>query len=358
MFGLCELGGHPGRKIRAIGNWGKLCRQALPILPHEVLRNCAGKFGKHRGATARQRGEWMRLRRENTHTVERLRRSHDDLSHYVRALSHDMTANFMLLESSFTQLKSELADPSGPETNSAVAHVEACLRESKRFLDDLSDLARKGNVGMEPNWVDVADLVGEVLFEQRQPLADRGVEVEVERPMARAWCNRNRLKQVLSNLVRNAIKHGCDPQRPRIAISSVGEPSHITNTAKREFVAIRVHDNGPGIAPQFHEEIFVPGRRLADASSDGSGMGLAIDKKIAQSCGGTVWVESAKGKGTALVVLLPSSSEGVLEGRTPSVLPAGPEAQSHSIDGDSHDNDHRLRPHRPLPRRSGRHGNP
>ncbi|NQT16049.1 MAG: hypothetical protein HQ582_25055, partial [Planctomycetes bacterium] len=149
----------------------------------------------------------MKLRRESTHTVERLRRSHDHLSHNVRALSHDMTANFMLIESSFSQLKRKLADPATPETNSVVAHVEACLRESKRFLDDLSDLARKGSVGMEPSTVDVADLVGEVLFEQRELLADRGVQVDLQRPMAKVSCNRHRLKQVLTNLVRNAVKH-------------------------------------------------------------------------------------------------------------------------------------------------------
>lgn len=319
---------------------------------------------EHTGTTGRTEGvtdgseKRMKLRREDTHTVEQLRRSHDKLNHLVRALSHDMTANFMLLESSFSQLKTMLADPATAETNSAVSHVEACLRESKRFLDDLGDLARKGNVGMEPDRVDVADVVAEVLFEQRELLADRGVEVDVERPTVRAWCNRQRLKQVLSNLVRNAVKHGCDPKRPRIVISSVREPVHTVDTAKHGFVTIRVHDNGPGIAPQFHEEIFEPGRRLADASSDGSGMGLAIVKKIVQSYGGTVWVDSAKGKGTALVVLLPSSSEGVPESRTPSALPVGPETQSHSIDRDSDDGDHRLRPHRPLPRRSGRHGSP
>ncbi|NQT14000.1 MAG: ATP-binding protein, partial [Planctomycetes bacterium] len=175
---------------------------------------------------------------------------------------------------------------------------------------------------------------------------------------AKVSCNRHRLKQVLTNLLRNAAKHGCDPERPRIVISSVADTIQAADTVTGGLVAIRVHDNGPGIAPEFHEEIFLPGRRLPETSSDGSGMGLPIVKKIVESYGGTVSVDSGQEAGTAFVVTLPSSFEGARESRAPSGLSVDSGTQTHPLDRDSLDTDHRLQPHRPLPRRPGPRGGP
>lgn len=130
----------------------------------------------------------------------------------------------MLLESSFSQLKKSLARPlrdgeSPNELSGRVAHVEACLRESKRFLHDLDWLARTGGVEMAPGRVELSAVVDEVLFEQRELLARHNVAVDVRRPLPVVWCNEGRLKQIVTNLVRNAVHHGCHPQYPRITIA-------------------------------------------------------------------------------------------------------------------------------------------
>lgn len=247
----------------------------------------------------------LNLPSEHDRLVEQLRRSRDELDHLVRALSHDMTANFMLLDSSFAQLKRSLHTASAEEVDQSVAHVEACLRESKRFLDDMVLLARTGRVPMEPTRVELEELVQEVLFEQRELLAERRVAVEVRQPLAAVWCNRQRLKQVVTNLIRNAVKHGCDPQQPNITVSAAPE-GRAGEAGLR--VRLVIHDNGPGIDPRFHEEMFLPGRRLPQAVGDGSGMGLAIVKKIVEHYGGTVRVDATCAAGTAIVVELPVPS--------------------------------------------------
>ena len=109
------------------------------------------------------------------------------------------------------------------------------------------------------------------------------------------------MKQVLTNLIRNALKHGCDPKRPKITVSS-------PPIADGRLAAIRVYDNGPGIAPRFHEEVFLPGRRLSHAAAEGSGMGLAIVKKFATELGGTLELDSEEGKGSTFTVVLPRKS--------------------------------------------------
>jgi signal transduction histidine kinase len=241
-------------------------------------------------------------RTASRHEAEQLRRSHVEMDHFVRALSHDMTANFMLLESSFAQARR--AEDQAPARGliEAWRHVDACLQESKRFLHDLVTLGQTGAVDMEPAAVVVQSVVSEVLFEQEQLIFDRRVQVEVEGTQAVAWVNRHRLKQVLTNLVRNALRHGCDREQPRLRIVC----SEVEAGAR---VALRVEDNGRGIAPEKRDEIFLPGKRLAQAHPEGSGMGLAIVRKIVEHFGGSVWAtERAGGAGTAFVVVLPAAA--------------------------------------------------
>jgi len=279
----------------------------------------------------------------------------EELSHFVRALSHDMVANFMVLDHSFSQLKSVLPDRSHSELGQKVAHVEACLRESKRLLDDLVGLARTGGVKMRPSRVDLEAVVDEVLFEQRDLLARRNVQVDVRRPLADVWCNRHRLKQIIVNLVRNAVLHGCDPERPRITICSAAGAGGKAQAADGGSIWIRVHDNGSGIEPQFREEVFLPGRRLSQAVGEGSGMGLAIVKKIAQHYGGSVRVDPTCRSGTAMVVSLPAPS-GVLAGQAPHWgVPLTAEDGGLSLEHDAPHEDQGIHPHQPYKHRQGYH---
>ena len=241
-----------------------------------------------------------RLRRENAHMLEQLRHAGREFDHFVRALSHDMFANFMLLESSFSQLRCALDHTPQSEIGGMFAHTDACLGESKRFLDDLVLLAKTGSVEMEPEGVDLDEIVAEVLFEQGELLAQAGIDVDVKAQLPGVWCNRKRVKQVVTNLVRNAIKHGCDLANPRIAVAA---------ESRSDRVLLRIHDNGAGIELRMHKEIFLPGRRLPTACEDGSGMGLAIVQKIAEHYGGSAWVDATTTAGTAIIVSLPAVPE-------------------------------------------------
>jgi signal transduction histidine kinase len=243
-----------------------------------------------------------RQRRQHASTVRQLHRTHDELDHFVRALSHDMSANFMLLDSSFRQLKRSCDEKPMAGLTKGLSHVEACLKESKRFVDDLVTLARTGSVQMEPTRVELAPLVAEVLFEQEELLAERGVHHEVDHGLPAVWCNEGRVKQVLTNLVRNAVRHGCDTQHPLLRIGRAQPPNAV---AAPRFHWLCVYDNGPGIPPESREEVFLPGKRLAGAHCDGSGMGLAIVRKIVEHYGGTIFVDPSCEQGTGFILSLP-----------------------------------------------------
>jgi signal transduction histidine kinase len=228
------------------------------------------------------------------------------MDHFVRALSHDMTANLMLLESSLREVQATCTDESPLRgLTQGLAHVEACLQESKRFLDDLVALGQTGVVQMEPSRVELRDVVAEVLFEQRPLLEARAIRVTVAPDLPAVWCNPNRVKQAVTNLIRNAARHGCDPVEPEILVETI--PCPVRLAAKHgDQVWLRIFDNGRGIPASDQESIFLPGRRLATAAPEGSGMGLAIVRRVVEHFGGRVIVEPGLTKGTAFLASFPT----------------------------------------------------
>jgi signal transduction histidine kinase len=263
--------------------------------------------------------------------IQELRRSREEMDHFVRALSHDMSANFMLLSHSFGRLKSTMSAEAMPEVKELVQHVDACLEESRRFLDDLVGLARTGQVDMEPRAAGLAEVVDEVLFEQRALIEKRRVRVEVHTPLPTFWCNRHRLKQVVTNLVRNALKHGCDPADARIVVDAARPTAE---EESRAMAAFGIYDNGPGIDPRYHEEIFLPGRRLAGAHTDGSGMGLAIVRKVVEHYGGAVRLDRSCPRGTRFLVILPTPPDSTLNRPQPPVKEGTPAVPGRCLECD------------------------
>ena len=291
----------------------------------------------HAPGKRRPSAKFAQLRREHAQVLQRLQKTHEEVNHFVRALSHDMNVNLILLQTSFQELKKALEKvlPTGIEPD--VALVEACLRQSRRYLDDLVELGNTGTVQVQPSRVELSVVIDEVLFEQR-PLRDqRQVEVVVPQPLPAVWCNADRVKQIVVNLLRNAVKHGCDRQQPRILVSAGVEESPPPETGLPKRVALRIHDNGPGIPRRYHQDIFLPGRRAPGCAPEGSGMGLAIVKKIADLYGGDAYVDPHGTPGTTMVVCLPcpqpvQGSDHAQDGATV------PRAQAHPAE-------HRLHPH-------------
>ncbi len=248
-----------------------------------------------------------------------------DILHALRGLSHDLGAAHMMLEHSFGRLKSLLAerppaDAPEAEVDSQLAQVEACMHASKGYLDDVLRLSTSGAAELEPEPVAVAQILDRVLVEQGPLLQQRGVEVRVLGPLPVVWCHPDRLRQVLTNLVRNAALHGCDLKRPKIIVHSCLGPD-----ADDSMTSIRVYDNGPGIDPRRHREVFLPGRRLAETEAAGSGWGLPTARRIAERFGGSLVLDTNCKSGTAFVLTLPDAAEAVDQARAPATVEPGRE---------------------------------
>lgn len=169
----------------------------------------------------------------------------------------------------------------------------------RELIDDLLAYSRVGMRGGE--WSDVS--LDEVLERVRQtvgPAAETAGGVLTSEPLPTVRGDPVQFLQLFQNLVMNALKfHGKEP--PQVHVSAT--------RGEREWT-VSVRDNGIGIAPEFRDRIFVIFQRLhSRAEYPGTGIGLAICRKIVQGHGGRIWVESEPGQGSIFHFTLPDESE-------------------------------------------------
>ena len=152
-----------------------------------------------------------------------------------------------------------------------------------QLLDDLLELSRIGRLAKPPEAATFDSIVRDALDLTHGQLTASKVVVEVEGPLPEVRGDRDRLVEVVQNLVDNATKFMGDQKEPRITIG-VRE----TSSGRAFFV----RDNGQGIEPRHAERVFSLFDKL-DPKSPGTGVGLALVKRIVEVHGGRVWVESA-----------------------------------------------------------------
>jgi signal transduction histidine kinase len=148
----------------------------------------------------------------------------------------------------------------------------------------------------EPETVAVDELVAEAGRILEGSLEHRKVQVRVNGPLPYVHGDRQRLVEVFQNLLDNAVKFLGTQLDPQIEIGERG-------VAQNGLVTLYVRDNGIGIAPEFHERIFGLFNRL-DPKVEGTGVGLALVKRIVEFHGGRIWVESKVGQGATFVFTL------------------------------------------------------
>ena len=130
------------------------------------------------------------------------------------------------------------------------------------------------------------------------PITDSGVEIDIAPDMPAVLADKRQVSEVMQNLIENAIKFCGDVGAPKISVDAVIRDNR---------VQCRVGDNGIGIDPRYHDKVFGLVDRL-DPSIDGSGVGLALVKRIVELHDGKVWIESeGAGQGTQVVFTLPAA---------------------------------------------------
>ncbi|MET0115939.1 MAG: ATP-binding protein [Sedimenticola sp.] len=232
---------------------------------------------------------------ERKAAADALMRSNIELRQYASIAAHQLQEPLRLI-SSYTQLLSRRY--AGKLDDEASEFIEYAVSGSERLQRLLDGLLVYTQVGIDPEAVEAVDcapLVNEVVNDMSLVIDSSGAEVVVgELPSVRA--NRKELFQLFRHMLQNAIDNA-GPGQCQIDIS-----------AEREEGAWHLHvkDNGIGIAPRHHERIFGLFTRLqGPAEGAGTGIGLALCKKIVERYGGRIWVESEEGEGASFHFTFP-----------------------------------------------------
>ena len=163
-----------------------------------------------------------------------------------------------------------------------LACISNAADKMDQLLKEVLELSRIGRLVNPPVRVSLEELAREALKLASGQVKEKGVQVAISPDLPTVFGDRLRLREVLQNLIDNAVKYMGDQSRPRIEIGSYRDGNE---------TVCYVRDNGIGIDPRYHEKVFGLFNQL-DQAVEGSGIGLALVKRIVEVHGGRIWVES------------------------------------------------------------------
>lgn len=237
----------------------------------------------------RNKKELEELNAEIKRKAEDLVRSNAELEQFAFIISHDLQEPLRAVSSLMTQLEKNYKDQLDERAQQYIHYaVDGAVRMRKMILD-LLEYSRAGNGGYAMEEVDLNQLLKEVIIMNETIIEETGAEVNWERlPVLKS--SRISFQQIFQNLIGNALKYQKPDNKPVININVV---------EKDDYWEFAVSDNGIGIDAKYFEKIFTVFQRLHLRNEyAGTGIGLAICKKIVESHHGKIWVQSVTGEGT------------------------------------------------------------
>ena len=229
-----------------------------------------------------------------------LKEAHDELEQFAYSISHDLKSPLVTVNSFVGLLGRDLEAGDDASVVKDMQHIESAVSKMGRSIDDLLELSRVGRAVSKPQVVSLNQLSDEVVGILHGAINDNEVEIDIAPDMPAVLADRHQVSEVMQNLLENAIKFCSETDRPRISVDA---------EIRDNRVRCRVSDNGIGIDPRYHDKVFGLFDRL-DPSIDGSGVGLALVKRIVEIHDGRVWIESeGVGRGTRVIFTLPAAGE-------------------------------------------------
>ncbi len=261
----------------------------------KVFRNTDGRPIRMAGTvvdvTERKRGETERER-----LIQELAAKNKELEQFTYTVSHDLKAPIITIKGFLGYLEEDALDGKKDRLKRDLTRIREAVEKIHTLLNELLELSRIGRMMNTPEPIEFTSLVDEALDLVQGRLQPGLVKVKVMREPIMVYGDRRRLLEVFQNLIDNAAKFmDCQPE-PLIEIG------YMENGSDKPVFYVR--DNGMGIAPEHHERIFGLFNKL-NPMAEGTGIGLALVRRIVEYHGGRVWVESEAGRGATFFFTLP-----------------------------------------------------
>lgn len=248
-----------------------------------------------RDITTRKQAE-----REREKIIRELEDKNSELERFTYTVSHDLKTPLVTIRGFLGYVEKSAAAGDMAQFKTDLQRIVAATDRMHHLLGDLLELSRIGRVINKSEPIPFDRLIHEALELVNGQIEANQIQVKVHDNLPTVYGDRQRLIEVLQNLLDNATKSLHNRPAPIIEIGLAGY-----NTAQMPILFVR--DNGIGIAPEYHEQIFGLFNKL-DPQTDGTGIGLALVKRIIEVHKGTIWVESQPEQGATFYFTLPTHS--------------------------------------------------
>ena len=233
-----------------------------------------------------------------------LQEKNAELERFIYLISHDLKSPLVTIKAFLGYLEQDLARADSDRIAQDMAYMRAAADRMGQLLEELLGLSRVGRVARPPVRVEFPALVEEALRLTAGGIAERGVTVGLDQTPVALVGDRDRLLEIWQNLIENSVKYMGGQAAPQIDIGAERRGWELV---------FFVRDNGMGVEPRYHEKVFGLFEKL-DPNSEGTGLGLALVKRIVELYRGKIWLESAgAGQGTCVRFTLPEAIEGSSE---------------------------------------------
>ena len=240
---------------------------------------------------------------QHARTVAELKRSNAELEQFSYSISHDMRQPLRMVSSYMQLLEKSLTDQLYGEQRGYFDFAIDGARRMDGMMLGLLDYSRVGRKGEPPAWIESRALLDEALLFLQPAIAEAQADIRIEGVWPKVLVSPDEMLRLIQNLIGNALKFRVAGRTPEITLTS----GSVGGTSALQVWRVSVTDNGIGIVPNQIDRLFQVFQRLQSrADFEGTGIGLALCRKIAEHHGGKIWAESAgEGLGSTFKLSLP-----------------------------------------------------
>ncbi|MGD0785869.1 MAG: ATP-binding protein [Sedimentisphaerales bacterium] len=261
---------------------------------HDVNGNVVGILGSYENITDRKKAE-----EEKEKLNHELEEANQEMKNFVYIASHDLREPLRKVAAFGDMLQKSLGGKLEQEDAENLQFMIDGAQRMNKMIEGLLVYSRVSTKSNPPEVVDLNEIVKQLQqLELSIVLQEKQVAVEIPEPLPSVAADPVQIRQLMQNLIANGIKYQAKDNIPRITITS--------KSAGNGTVRINVTDNGIGIKPEYQSAIFVMFKRLHSRNEyEGTGIGLAVCKKIVERHGGQIGIESEYGKGCTFWFTMP-----------------------------------------------------
>ena len=244
---------------------------------------------------------WKRMQaeKERDRMCKELEAKNKELEKFTYTVSHDLNSPLLTIQGFISILREDIEQNERENIERDMMYIEKAATKMEKLLNNTLQLSRIGRVANPPEDVPFGEIVQEAQEQTFEQIRSSGVEISVAEALPTVHVDRMRIAEVLMNLITNSINYMGEQPHPKIEIGY---------RVDGEETVFFVRDNGIGIEKSQHEKVFDLFYTV-DGSSEGTGAGLAIVKRIIEVHRDRIWIESEAGKGCTVCFTLHQSAD-------------------------------------------------